>query len=101
MPSENNREVFGGEMSDTCEFASLDEAKEASWMQKESVQSVVAQIVACRPKPHERGRCAITARRAHPTDVSSCSSLGDPANLSRLRSSPHDPEGAGSMGGRK
>jgi uncharacterized protein len=28
MPSEYNREVFGGEMSDTCEFASLDEAKE-------------------------------------------------------------------------
>jgi uncharacterized protein len=28
MPSEYNREVFGGEMSDTCEFASLDEVKE-------------------------------------------------------------------------
>lgn len=28
MPSEYNREVFAGEMSDTCEFASLDEAKE-------------------------------------------------------------------------
>lgn len=28
MPSEYNREVFGGEMSDTCEFSNLDEAKE-------------------------------------------------------------------------
>jgi len=28
MPSEYNREVFGGEMSDACEFANLDEAKE-------------------------------------------------------------------------
>jgi uncharacterized protein len=28
MPSEYNREVFGGEMSETCEFSSLDEAKE-------------------------------------------------------------------------
>ena len=28
MPSEYNREVFGGEMSDACEFGSLDEAKE-------------------------------------------------------------------------
>jgi uncharacterized protein len=28
MPSEYNREVFGGEMSDTCEFTSLDEANE-------------------------------------------------------------------------
>src|SRR5271168_3344332 len=28
MPSEYNREVFGGEMSDACEFSSLDEAKE-------------------------------------------------------------------------
>ena len=28
MPSECYPEVFGGEMSDTCEFASLDEANE-------------------------------------------------------------------------
>ena len=28
MPSEYNREVFGGEMSDTCEFSSLEEANE-------------------------------------------------------------------------
>jgi uncharacterized protein len=28
MPSEYNREVFGGEMSETCEFASLEEAQE-------------------------------------------------------------------------
>ncbi len=28
MPSEYYREVFGGEMSETCEFASLDEANE-------------------------------------------------------------------------
>jgi uncharacterized protein len=28
MPSEYNREVFGGEMSEACEFGSLDEAKE-------------------------------------------------------------------------
>ncbi len=28
MPSEYYREVFGGEMSDTCEFGSLDEANE-------------------------------------------------------------------------
>jgi uncharacterized protein len=28
MPSEYNREVFGGEMSDACEFSSLDEANE-------------------------------------------------------------------------
>lgn len=28
MPSEYYREVFGGEMSDTCEFTSLDEANE-------------------------------------------------------------------------
>jgi uncharacterized protein len=28
MPSECNREVFGGEMSDTCEFGSLEEANE-------------------------------------------------------------------------
>ena len=28
MPSEYQREVFGGEMSDTCEFASLNEANE-------------------------------------------------------------------------
>ncbi len=28
MPSEYNRKVFGGEMSDTCEFSSLDEANE-------------------------------------------------------------------------
>jgi uncharacterized protein len=28
MPSEYYREVFGGEMSDTCEFASLDQANE-------------------------------------------------------------------------
>lgn len=28
MPSEYNREVFGGEMSETCEFSSLDEARE-------------------------------------------------------------------------
>jgi uncharacterized protein len=28
MPSEYYPEVFGGEMSDTCEFASLDEANE-------------------------------------------------------------------------
>jgi uncharacterized protein len=28
MPSEYNREVFGGEMSETCEFSNLDEAKE-------------------------------------------------------------------------
>jgi uncharacterized protein len=28
MPSEYNREVFGGEMSDACEFRSLDEANE-------------------------------------------------------------------------
>src|ERR1019366_8961250 len=28
MPSEYNREVFGGEMSETCEFRSLDEANE-------------------------------------------------------------------------
>ena len=28
MPSEYNREVFGGEMSDACEFGSLDEARE-------------------------------------------------------------------------
>jgi uncharacterized protein len=28
MPSEYNREVFGGEMPDACEFSSLDEAKE-------------------------------------------------------------------------
>jgi uncharacterized protein len=28
IPSEYYREVFGGEMSDTCEFASLDEANE-------------------------------------------------------------------------
>jgi uncharacterized protein len=28
MPSEYNREVFGGEMSGTCEFDSLDEARE-------------------------------------------------------------------------
>jgi len=28
MPSEYNREVFGGEMSDACEFSSLDDAKE-------------------------------------------------------------------------
>ena len=28
MPSEYYREVFGGEMSDACEFASLDEANE-------------------------------------------------------------------------
>ena len=30
MPSEYYREVFGGEMADTCEFASLDEANEIS-----------------------------------------------------------------------
>jgi uncharacterized protein len=28
MPSEYNREVFGGEMSDACEFSSLDEAQD-------------------------------------------------------------------------
>ena len=28
MPSEYNREVFGAEMSETCEFCSLDEARE-------------------------------------------------------------------------
>jgi len=28
MPSEYNREVFGGEMSDACKFANIDEAKE-------------------------------------------------------------------------
>jgi uncharacterized protein len=28
MPSEYNREVFGGKMSDTCEFSSLEEANE-------------------------------------------------------------------------
>jgi uncharacterized protein len=28
MPSEYYPEVFGGEMSDTCEFGSLDEANE-------------------------------------------------------------------------
>jgi uncharacterized protein len=28
MPSEYNREVFGGEMPEACEFSSLDEAKE-------------------------------------------------------------------------
>jgi uncharacterized protein len=28
MPSEYNREVFGGEMSDACEFGSLDEAND-------------------------------------------------------------------------
>jgi uncharacterized protein len=28
MPSDYNREVFGGEMSEACEFGSLDEAKE-------------------------------------------------------------------------
>jgi uncharacterized protein len=28
MPSEYYREVFGGEMSDACEFGSLDEANE-------------------------------------------------------------------------
>ena len=28
MPSEYYREVFGGEMSDTCEFGSLNEANE-------------------------------------------------------------------------
>jgi len=28
MPSEYNREVFGGEMSDACEFSSLEEANE-------------------------------------------------------------------------
>jgi uncharacterized protein len=28
MPSEYNREVFGGEMSEACEFSSLDEARE-------------------------------------------------------------------------
>ena len=28
MPSEYNREVFGGDMQDACEFASLDQAKE-------------------------------------------------------------------------
>jgi len=28
MPSEYNREIFGGEMSETCEFSSLDEARE-------------------------------------------------------------------------
>lgn len=28
MPSEYDREVFGGEMSDACEFSSLEEAKE-------------------------------------------------------------------------
>jgi uncharacterized protein len=28
MPSEYNREVFGGEMSEACEFESLDEANE-------------------------------------------------------------------------
>ena len=28
MPSEYNREVFGGEMSEACEFGSLDEANE-------------------------------------------------------------------------
>jgi hypothetical protein len=28
MPSEYNREVFGGEMSEACEFGSLNEAKE-------------------------------------------------------------------------
>jgi hypothetical protein len=30
MPREYYREVFGGEMSDTREFASLDEANETS-----------------------------------------------------------------------
>src|SRR5271169_1140052 len=28
MPSEYNREVFGGEMSEACEFSSLEEANE-------------------------------------------------------------------------
>jgi hypothetical protein len=28
MPTEYYREVFGGEMSDACEFGSLDEANE-------------------------------------------------------------------------
>src|SRR5271168_5238775 len=28
MPSEYNREVFGGEMADACEFSSLEEANE-------------------------------------------------------------------------
>ena len=28
MPSEYNREVFGGEMSDACQFSSLEEANE-------------------------------------------------------------------------
>src|ERR1700693_5939524 len=28
MPSEYNREVFGGEMADTCEFSNLDEANQ-------------------------------------------------------------------------
>jgi hypothetical protein len=28
MPSEFNREVFGDEMSEACEFESLDEARE-------------------------------------------------------------------------
>jgi hypothetical protein len=31
MPSEYNREVFGGEMPDACEFSSLDEARK-SWV---------------------------------------------------------------------
>jgi len=32
MPSEYYREVFGGEMSDACEFGSLDEANEILWL---------------------------------------------------------------------
>jgi len=28
MPSEYNREVFSGEMSEACEFGNLDEAKD-------------------------------------------------------------------------
>jgi hypothetical protein len=44
MPSEYGREVFGGEMSEACEFVSLDEANEILWLMMRHWNTIAATL---------------------------------------------------------
>ena len=50
MPSEYYREVFGGGMSDTCEFGSVDEANDILGLMMRHRSTIVATLH-MRPKP--------------------------------------------------
>jgi hypothetical protein len=63
MPSEYNREVFGGEMSDACEFGSLDEAREILGLMMRHWNTIAGTLLKPSPQAVAHGVLRAPCRR--------------------------------------